>query len=1617
MNDPHSKRSLRAVLDPESLESRCLLTANPVLDMGGVTVDYDAYDPSNILVKYKDSGTSDAISVTQRLGGRLGERFKAVPGLHRVGLAAGQSVDEALTQYRNDPNVLYAEPDYLLTATAIPDDPRFDELWGLNNEGQTGGSIDADSDVAEGWDVITGGNLLVAVIDTGVNYNHEDLAANMWVNPGEIPGDGIDNDNNGYVDDIHGYDFTNNDGDPMDDHRHGTHVAGTIGAVGNNGIGIAGVNWDLEIMAIKFLDASGNGSTSDAIEAIGYAVDNGAAITNASWGANEPFSQALYDAIADARDANHLFVAGAGNGNAFGIGQDNDSNPFYPASFDLENIISVAATDHNDNRAGFSNYGTTSVDLAAPGVDILSTTLGNNYELLSGTSMASPHVAGVASLVWQHNPTWTYDQVRDQILNSVDAVPSMQGITTTGGRLNAATALGNPVPPPPPPPPVPIPFTEDFQDNIAEDFQVRSGTWSAGGGQYSVTPTVDDPAVAGVSTVRIETPLPSDFEVHATLNASPELGFFFNYLSNAYVVFDYQNDFDFKFAGVDVSGSQWVIGQRTGAGWSTASSLFDGSIAGSTDYGVRLVIENDSEVSLFANGVEILSHSFGGSVTDGELGLGVRNSVSNFDDVHVIDLVAPVDPTSLPYAEDFADGVADHLQARTNGWSVENGVYRAVPSVGSDAISTLAVTDPLPQDLDLQATFNAKASAQYSNALVVFDYQSNVDFKFAGAYVGTDRWVIGHRTASGWTTDASVTGTISNDTDYDVQVVIQNDSEVSLSINGIPKVSHTYAESLSDGHVGVGTLNALADFDDLVIKEYVPPPPPPTTPLPFSEDFSDGVADYFIPRVGTWDVATERYHATPAGDAVSTISIEAPLPTDLELAAVLNMDAASGGYYSNGLVVFDYQSPTDFKFAGAYVGSGKWVIGHRNASGWVTDASILDTINHSTDYAVQLVIENDAEVTLSVNGLPKVSHSFAGSLTDGELGLATYDALAHYDDVSVQAFVAPPPPPTTTLPVVEDFDDGIADFFQPRAGNWTVSNGRYHDAPAGDAVSTLNIDDAIPADVEIQATVNMDSSSGGLYSNGVLIFDYQDATDFKFAGAYAGSSKWVIGHRTTNGWSTDVTLVDSISAGTDYLFQVVIQDDSTVSLNVNGDTKLTHTFADPVTDGEFGLGTSNAIAHFDDVVVQAYVEPPPPPSASLPYFEDFSDDVADFFVEQVGTWTASGGRYHDVPSGDAVTTLTVNGALPSDFEVQSIVNMDPSGGGLYSNGVLVFDYHSPTDFKFAGAYAGSNKWVIGHRTTSGRTTQASSINTINAGTDYQFQLVVENDNTVTLNIDGVTQVTHTYGDSVSDGQVGLGTFNAIAHFDDVVVQEYVAPPPPPSGTLPLTEDFEDGVADFFQPRVGTWDVSGGRYHDTPSGDAVSTLLLADPLPSDFFLEAVVNMNNSGGGYYSNGVLIFDYQSPTDFRFAGAYTGTNKWVIGHRTSSGRTNHVQVTDTINHSTDYLVRVTIENDNTAILSVDGVTKASYTFGGSLSDGDVGLGTFNALANYDDVLLQATGGIASASVPSGGEDVEEDSSIRRQRRLLARHAWDAHGVDRLFARWEQDRERELVLVDLDWS
>lgn len=394
-----------------------------------------------------------------------------------VSVQPGQTLQQLRALY---PDAVHIEPDLPVQIDLTPNDPGYNSLYGMR-------IIDAPA----AWDTSTGSAAMsVAVIDTGIDYTHPDLYLNIWINQREIPphiranlidinGDGLitfhdlndprnqgpgkitdlngngridagdilrplsqggwatgtDTAGNGYIDDLVGWNFVNNTNNPFDDNGHGTHVAGTIGAIGNNGRGVVGVNWEVQMAALKFLSASGSGSTSGAIAALNYAVNNGIPISNNSWGGGG-FSSALATSINNARTNGHIFVAAAGNN-----GSNNDTTAYFPANYNFDNVVAVASTTSQDRLSNFSNFGANRVHLAAPGSGILSTTPNNTYSTFNGTSMATPHVAGAMALVWSQDRTQTYSEVIRRILDNVDVLSSLEGRVITGGRLNVARAM------------------------------------------------------------------------------------------------------------------------------------------------------------------------------------------------------------------------------------------------------------------------------------------------------------------------------------------------------------------------------------------------------------------------------------------------------------------------------------------------------------------------------------------------------------------------------------------------------------------------------------------------------------------------------------------------------------------------------------------------------------------------------------------------------------------------------------------------------------------------------------------------------------------------------------------------------------------------------------------------------------------------------------------------------------------------------------------------------------------------------------------------------------------------------------------------------------------------
>lgn len=406
--------------------------------------------PGEYIVKLKSTYAVSSVSI---LSQQLGAYIKStIPGqdivvVKRPVFETPESVINLMSQ---NPLVEIVEPNFIYHISKVPNDPLFGKLWGMQNTGQADsenkvGIAGVDIGAVQAWDIETGSkNTVVAVIDTGINYNHPDLKDNIWVNDVELKGQaGVDDDNNGVVDDIYGANFvesTKPTGDNMDDHGHGSHCSGTIGGHGDDGQGIVGVSWNVRIMGVKFLSKDGSGSLEGALQAIDYATKMGAKILSNSWGGGN-YSETLKQAIQRANDAGAIFIAAAGNES-----NDNDVNPSYPATYDVPNVLSVAAIDNKGKMASFSNYGKTKVHVAAPGVNIYSSITGVGYDSWSGTSMATPHVSGMAALLLSHEPTLTAQQMKERIITTALPTAGTRG-KVQSGLVNAYAMLTNTPPP------------------------------------------------------------------------------------------------------------------------------------------------------------------------------------------------------------------------------------------------------------------------------------------------------------------------------------------------------------------------------------------------------------------------------------------------------------------------------------------------------------------------------------------------------------------------------------------------------------------------------------------------------------------------------------------------------------------------------------------------------------------------------------------------------------------------------------------------------------------------------------------------------------------------------------------------------------------------------------------------------------------------------------------------------------------------------------------------------------------------------------------------------------------------------------------------------------------
>lgn len=403
--------------------------------------------PGEFLLKLSPAGNQMSPAIlSHRLGVEVIDRVNE--NIVLVKIANKKAERSALQQLRENAMVSQLEPNAIFRADKSPNDPDYKKLWGLSNAGDLDAvnqrgikSVDISAEAA--WDLGTGSkDVVVGVIDTGIDFSHVELKDQAWTNQAEANGQvGVDDDGNGFVDDIHGYNFVDDRGDATDDAGHGTHCAGTIGAKGNDGNGIAGVNWNVSLMALKFLNKNGVGTTANAIRAVDYGRKMGAHILSNSWSGSVR-SELLLEAIKETNKVGILFVAAAGNN-----GVDLSVKAAYPAAYDVENVLAVAAVDNRGNLAAFSNYGETKVHVAAPGVQILSTVPNGKYAVYSGTSMAAPHVAGLAALLRAYDPSLSHLDLKARIMASVRPLYSLRGKTVSGGVVDAYLALSGATPP------------------------------------------------------------------------------------------------------------------------------------------------------------------------------------------------------------------------------------------------------------------------------------------------------------------------------------------------------------------------------------------------------------------------------------------------------------------------------------------------------------------------------------------------------------------------------------------------------------------------------------------------------------------------------------------------------------------------------------------------------------------------------------------------------------------------------------------------------------------------------------------------------------------------------------------------------------------------------------------------------------------------------------------------------------------------------------------------------------------------------------------------------------------------------------------------------------------
>jgi glucose/arabinose dehydrogenase len=663
-------------------------------------------------------------------------------------------------------------------------------------------------------------------------------------------------------------------------------------------------------------------------------------------------------------------------------------------------------------------------------------------------------------------------------------------------------------------------FFDDFGDGEARHFAPVVGTWLVDSETaYRAAPAVSDGDAISLLPATIQ--LPREWHASVTIQSDPTPG----YYRNGYIVFDYVDPTNFKYAGLRVAAGRWVIGQRTAAGWRDLAWV-PAEITGRGGHALRLNVDGNA-ATIVVGGEPLVRHEFASPPSGGRLGLATERSRTTFDDLVVsrLPLVTPVAGT----------------------WLVDSETaYRAAPAaIDGDAISLLPAAAELPRDWHASVTIQSDPTpGYYRNGYIVFDYVDPTNFKYAGLRVAAGRWVIGQRTAAGWNDLASVPVALGGRLDHAIRLGVEG-NRATLFVDGEAHVHHVFASLSSQGRLGLATQRGRTTFAGLVVTRL-----PPLTRV-----------------AGTWAVdAAAGYRSAPAvndGDAIALLPAGIQLPPDWNASVTIQGERLRG-YHRNGFIIFDYVDPTNFKYAGLRVLAERWVIGQRTADRWHDLAHVPAALDDRPDHAIRLGVAGST-VTLFRGGEALVNHTFHSLPTGGRIGLATHNARTAFADFGL-----------SSLPFVTPID-----------GTWTSDSvAAYRAAPTvsdGDAIGLLSATVQLPQIWHASVTIQSEPVSG-YYRNGYIIFDYVDPTNFKYAGLRVAAGRWVIGERTADRWRDLVFVPAALESRRDHTIRLGVEG-STATLFSGGEVLVNHTFAGPPSGGRLGLATERGKTSFDDFVV------------------------------------------------------------------------------------------------------------------------------------------------------------------------------------------------------------------------------------------------------------------------------------------------------------------------------------------------------------------------------------------------------------------------------------------------